>query len=120
MKRVLLVLILMSPVSLAEWGATYICTMTHNSALSAEGKYITYHLENFTFQMNEEKRAFVFGDSSMFKEITLPIDKEFSYPHPRYEGRNNNEVMVFEEGKFLFGSVYSNIQSVTADCDKFE
>jgi hypothetical protein len=59
MKQVLLALILISPMSYADWGDTYFCTATHHSRVDSEiDRGFRYRITGFkfTFSTQEQKQ----------------------------------------------------------------
>jgi hypothetical protein len=128
MKKLLITLLLISPFSFADWGDTYFCSMTHHSIVTNEGKHTSLILENFKFQLDREKRAFVFDDSSAFKRYdrTVAIGIEYSLPIPKeiidwYAGRDGNTYLSFKKGKAVYTyNLFTDVTIITADCDKLE
>jgi len=120
MKQVLLALILISPITYADWGDTYFCVMTHHSIVTNEGKQTNYILENFKFQMNAKQRVFIFGESGYFKGTIMPISV-FVSELEIYQSKDESSHFQLEKGKVIytvFSGVYSRV--LTADCDKFD
>jgi len=120
MKRLLLTLLLISPASFADWGDTYFCTMTHYSYVTNEGKQTHWTLENFKFQMDSKKKAFVFtGSGRYFAELELPVDL-FNPEQVRFEAKNDGSHFKLKGSKAIYTAMYGpQATIIAADCDKF-
>ena len=119
MKKLLITLILISPLSFADWGDVYYCQMTSNVEIDAEGTVKQYKLEKFTFKLDATKNAMVFGKRGVFKDFVMQV--EGLYP-PAEEWWASSSISKgrFEEGKFLYADVGSDgATMLSADCDKF-
>jgi hypothetical protein len=101
-KRILLLtLLLISPLSFADWG---------------EEDYI---LEKFKFKLDKAQNAMKFGKSGYFKDYSISLDR-FAPSYQSWAGGNDYAKARFDAGKFLFSSVHSdNVTTITANCDKF-
>ena len=135
MKKLLITLLLISPLSFADWGDVYYCQMTTLSETSFEGKRTDYVLQKFQFKLDKTGHTFenavVFGKNGYFKDIAMEIEGMTRALGPALEkwhatGINNvyrpfyHSEIYFEKGKFLYvktGSAGS--YTITADCDKF-
>ena len=119
MKRILLALLLISPASFADWGDVYYCQMTSLVATDADGTVKKYMLEKFQFKLDEEKNALVFGQSGIFKDFVMDVEGLYP-PIERWRGNSITAKMNFTEGKFFYAHVSSNnVDTITANCDKF-
>ena len=67
-ERLLPALLLISPVSFADWGDVYYCQMTSAVVIKADGTHSEYKLEKFQFKLDEAKKSMIFG-----KAVTLQI-----------------------------------------------
>jgi hypothetical protein len=123
MKTILapLLLILISPMSYADWGDVYYCQMTNLSAISLEGKKSNYKLEKFQFRLDKTKNAMVFGSSGFFGGMEYGLVEWESWPaSEEWYANHTYSRAYFKAGKFLdvlTGSEGS--RSISADCDKF-
>ena len=121
MNKLLITLLLISPLSFADWGDVYYCQMTSYSEVSLEGKRINYILEKFQFKLDEAKNAMVFGSSGVFKGSEMELG--FSgLPSMEVWGTNNTslDISFFDEGGFVFiGNALPSAVMVSANCDKF-
>ncbi|MGY9053084.1 MAG: hypothetical protein ACKVH9_05870 [Rhodobacterales bacterium] len=121
MKRVLLALILISPMSYADWGDTYFCTATHHSRVDLDGKRTTFKLQDFTFHLSKEKNAMVFDNSeNFFKYTVIGLSKLGSFPNlESWSAEDVDSKVVFMEGKFAHGFVTGRGVTVnTATCQR--
>lgn len=118
MKRLLLALLLISPVSFADWGDVYFCQFTTLSKTTLEGKRTDYLLEKFTFKLDETKKAMVFGKGGYFADIEMKIVwSEMSLD--KWEAVSDTARLFFSSGRLGYAAVTLQVTSTTADCDKF-
>ena len=121
MKGIALALILISPLSFADWGDVYYCQMTTFSETSFEGKRTDYVLQKFQFKLDKTKNAMVFGKSGYFEGSVMELREEFDYPSVEtWLAESTNDILFFREGMFLYSILFDRaIASITANCDKF-
>ena len=129
MKQVLLALILISPMSYADWGETYFCTMTQFVEVSRKGQMNNWKEENFKYQLNEERPKMVFGNSSYFKglkfnNVAPPIALYLGDPDPEADwiatSALGSTTIFFNGESFLYTSLSDKTIVISADCDSFE
>lgn len=123
MKRLLITLLLVSPLSFADWGDVYYCDMTSFVEVSVEGTVTQYKLERFRFTLDSvEMGAVRFGESGYLKGVYLPVERDTWMPSiPKFAASDKNRRVTFRKGKFKFTDNYINQSGtlITANCDKF-
>jgi len=119
LKRLFLALLLISPVSFADWGDVYYCQMTSSSETTFEGKRTDYLLEKFTFKLDEAKQAMVFGKGGYFGRQEMEIVWSGGMRNETWEAASGSARLYFESGRLGYAMVALEVHSVTADCDKF-
>ena len=121
MKRLLLTLLLISPVSFADWGDVYYCQMTSFTKLIGSGSSWSFDLEKFQFKLDETKRAMVFGKAGYFSEYVLKLEEDHMWPSEEYWAFVDSVSKgSFNKGRLLYVIVgKDSINTITADCDKF-
>ena len=122
MKKLLIALLLVSPLSFADWGDVYYCQMTTISTTTPEGKRTDYKLEKFQFKLDSTEKAVVFGKSGFFTDIDMPIDPNRPYlsTPESWWAAGVFDTIHFRDGKFMYSfHGLSDITSITANCDKF-
>ena len=123
MKKILIILLLISPFSFADWGDVYYCQMTANSVTTIEGERTDYKLEKFTFKLDKTKNAMVFGKGTYFKDSVLALRENMHWPSEEiWFAIGLFEMVFFDEGKFLLTvfDIESKTSSfISADCEKF-
>ena len=120
MKSLLLTLLLIGQAALAEGKDSYFCAMTHFSFVTNEGRQTHRLLENFKFQIDSEKQAFVFGSSEgYFAELVLPTD--MLYPGVDwYEAKDADSHFKLKGGKAVYTATYAGGATIiAATCSKF-
>ena len=129
MKKVLLALLLISPMSFADWGETYFCTMTQFVEVSRTGQINNYKEENFKYQLNEERPQMVFGNSGYlkgmkFNDVAPPIGEYMGDPDPGTDWQATSlfgyTTIFFNGESFLYTSRGDETIVISADCDRFE
>ena len=124
MKTILapLLLILISPMSYADWGDVYYCQMTNLSAISLEGKKSNYKLEKFQFRLDKTKNAMVYGKGGYFTKSVMVLKQGHSFPkREKWYANDVYAMLYFDNGKFLHVSTGSSgSKSISADCDELE
>ena len=124
MKTILapLLLILISPMSYADWGDVYYCQMTNLSAISLERKKSNYKLEKFQFRLDKTKNAMVYGKGGYFTKSVMVLKQGHSFPkREKWYAKDMYAMLYFDNGKFLHVSTGSSgSKSISADCDKLE
>ena len=120
MKKLLLALMLLSPLSFADWGDVYYCQMTTLVGTDAEGTVTQHKLEKFQFKLDKAKKAMVYGSTGYFSEEKVPLIEGRSWPRQEvWAARDDYSHASFKHGKFLYSFVGSKMTSVSANCDKF-
>ena len=121
MKKLLITLLLISPLSFADWGDVYYCQMTENLEVSLEGKRKEYILGKFQFKLDKTKNAMVFGKSGFFNDSVMELREGFTFPSQEsWFAGDRFSTFYFEEGKFLYSFTGSQgLSAISADCDKF-
>lgn len=120
--RLLLCLMLISPLSFAEWGDSYYCTMTHASSLTMDGKSTDRPLDNFMFRLDQEKSAMVFSGSGYFLDSEYKLREGFIFlSQEAWYADGLWQSLAFEKGKMVFSAVGypAGINTIAADCEKF-
>ena len=119
-----LLVILISPMTYADWGDVYYCQMTTHFATSLDGRITAHELEKFQFKLDETKQAMVFRSSGYFVSTAMELEENWRGMTIMEVWRTNDgdSMSDFDEGKFLYvstgtGSAGSN--SLSADCEKF-
>jgi len=120
-KKLLITLMLVSPLSFADWGDVYYCQMTTFSTTTLEGKRTDYTLEKFQFKLDETRRAMVFGNSGYLEDMVMELVDGKHFPAKElWWGDTEYGRSFFEKGRFLFSRVgVGGIKSISANCDKF-
>ena len=121
MKGIALALILISPLSFADWGDVYYCQMTTLSETTLEGKREDYKLQKFQFKLDKTKNAMVFGKNGYFEDVVIELREGSTWPLiESWYADSEYAAVFFEKGKFLFSQTASlGMMAITADCDKF-
>jgi len=123
MNKLLITLLLVSPLSFADWGDVYYCQMTSFVEVSVEGKVTQYRLERFRFTLDDvEMGAVRFGESGYLKGVYLPVEMDTWMPSiPKFAASNKNIRVTFRVGKFKYTDNFISQSGalITADCDKF-
>jgi|TARA_B110000114_G_scaffold92264_1_gene97341 hypothetical protein len=122
MKKLLIILLLISPFSFADWGDVYYCEMTTNSLTILEGERTDYQLEKFQFKLDKTKNAMVFGKGGYMNGVVAELNKNWRAMVTMEVWRANDggSMSFFSEGKFLHVRTGpSGSTSISADCDKF-
>ena len=120
MSLAFLLVILISPMTYADWGDTYFCTISRVYSHNMKNED-DYKLSNFWFYLNKEKRAVVFGKGGYFDSQTRYLERPtnnmsgWEAPNSRSTDR-----MVFREGvlRYSFNSIHFML-IFEADCEKF-
>lgn len=77
MKKLLFVLLLLSPFSFADWGDVYYCEEISRSSTTLSGKLTSLSLDKFSFKLDKALGAMVFdkkGRFSLTKKMLLRKD----------------------------------------------
>ena len=121
MKRIVLALMLISPLSFADWGDVYYCQMTTFSKTSFEGERADYTPQKFQFKLDKTKNAMVFGKSGYFEDSVMELREGGNWPSQEsWFADREYDMSYFDEGKFLYSYIGSQgITSISANCDKF-
>ena len=120
MKKLLITLLLVSPLSFADWGDVYYCQMTSFVGTDAEGTVTQYKLEKFQFKLDEEKKSMVFGQSGYFNNSVKPLDDGSAFPSQEaWWAGDSFSILKYRKGKFLYAAIGTDVTSISANCDKF-
>ena len=121
MKKLLIILLLISPFSFADCGDIYYCQMTSFSKVTFEGKRTNYTLEKLQFKLDKTKNAMVFGKSGIFKNTVMELREGFTFPSQEvWFGDGEFTNVFFQKGKFLYSNTgLLGLSAISADCDKF-
>ena len=123
MKKLLITLMLISPLSFADWGDVYYCQMTNFVGITLDGETTNDPLEKFQFELDKSRNAMVFADMGGFalgEMMNLVVDRSLP-ANEQWFVSDESGLGFFRNGKFLYASVigaYGTI-TVSADCDKF-
>jgi hypothetical protein len=120
MKRLLITLLLVSPLSFADWGDVYYCQETIFVMTSPNGKLREGELEKFQFKLDKAKNAMVFGSSGLLAEEVIRLRKGSKLGGEQWFAENNIDRVSFSDGEFLYTlTSRSTAFMMSADCDKF-
>ena len=120
MKKLLITLLLISPLSFADWGDVYYCNMTSYSALGINGVRRDKTLEKFQFKLDKEKQAMVFGSGGEFAGVTIKVTDETKTTREAWHSREPLQRAQFVGGMFLYSLfIPIEVTTMTANCDKF-
>jgi hypothetical protein len=121
MKKLLIALLLVSPLSFADWGDVYYCQMTNLVETRIDGTVKNFKLEKFQFKLDETRRAMVFGNSGYLKDVVMELLDGKHFPTKElWFGDTEYGRSLFQKGRFLFSTVgLEGITSISANCDKF-
>ena len=125
MKHLLLTLLLISPVSFADWGDVYYCQMTSMATTDQNGDRHDWKKRKFKFKLDKDKNEMVFGANSLFPMPPYPsqqwvvdnMQEEYGY---FFEASSEFGKTLFADSKLIHSLMWGGkIHTVTADCDKF-
>ena len=122
MRKLLIILLLISPFSFADWGDVYYCEETYSAGITLEGKPETYSLEKFQFKVDKKKNAMIFGkNSGYFKNVEMKLRQNFSWPSMEIWYADRQFAMVyFDKGKFLYVMTGAGgTSAISANCERF-
>ena len=121
MKKLLITLILVSPLSFADWGDVYYCQMTSLVDTFIDGTVKQYKLQKFQFKLDEEKKSMVFGQSGYFINSVKPLlDDGSAFPSQEsWWAGDRFSTLTYRKGKFLYAAIGDDVTSISANCDKF-
>ncbi|MDC0953720.1 hypothetical protein OAR92_03520 [Porticoccaceae bacterium] len=120
LKKLLLALLLISPLSFADWGDVYYCQETSYAITGHDGKLLEVELGKFQFKLDETKNAMVFGSSGTLKERVLQLREASKPGGERWVAENIIDRVSFDNGGLLYtlaGRALAFMMS--AECDKF-
>ena len=120
-KRLFLALLLISPVSFADWGDVYYCQMTSLVEIYPEGAVRQYELQKFQFKLDRAKKSMVFGKGGFFADDETSLDPSRTWLNmERWVFTSYSSKGTFRNGKFMYSLVTEEVvTSISADCDKF-
>ena len=121
MKKLLITLILVSPLSFADWGDVYYCQITSLVDTVIDGTVTQYKLQKFQFKLDEEKKSMVFGQSGYFNNSVKPLlDDGSAFPSQEaWWAGDSFSILKYRKGKFLYAAIGKDVTSISANCDKF-
>ena len=120
MKKLLIALLLVSPLSFADWGDVYYCQMTSYAITGHDGELKEVELGKFQFKLDETKKAMVFGSSGLLAEEVIRLRKGSKLGGEQWFAENNIDRVSFSDGEFLYTlTSRSTAFMMSADCDKF-
>ncbi len=121
MKKLFLALMIVTPLSFADWGDVYYCQMTSLQKITLSGEKKNYKLEKFQFKLDKNRAAMVFGQNGYFEKTVEELRPNAHWPkRESWRAGSDYARSYFNDGKFLYSMVGSlGITSVSADCDKF-
>jgi hypothetical protein len=124
MKKLLLALILLSPLSFADWGDTYYCSTTLNWSVApdGEGKPYVKHKETFKFHLDKQKQSLILGETASF--ATKPLKVTYSIfatdGQESFDMTGFGSSAAYHNGTFTYSEASTyGAQVVTAKCEKF-
>ena len=126
MKKLWIFLLLVSPLSFADWGDVYYCQMTSMATTDKNGDRHDWKKKKFKFKLDKDKNEMVFGANSLFPMPPYPsqqwvvdnsIQEEYGY---FFEASSEFGKTLLVDGKLIHSLMWGGtIHTVTADCDKF-
>ncbi len=121
-KNLLLALLLISPVSFADWGDVYYCQMTTIYNVDREGERATgYKLGKFKFKISKTENSVVFGAGGYFDNQKMVLEsatQDLSSWSASQQGESDK--MFFANDHVIYNFVSKYFTTVlTANCDKF-
>ena len=119
MKKLLIILLLISPFSFADWGDVYYCQMTTFSSTTLEGKRTDAYLQKFQFKLDKTKKAMVFGKGGYLGDREMEIRKGTIDSEEEWYAADRYSTANFVEGKFVYAFIGGGGNFMTANCDKF-
>ena len=124
MKRLLLTLLLTSPVSFADWGDTYFCNTTLIWGVNSNGKQSVTDRKPkaFKFNLNQTKQLLVFSEKAPFGDEALQVTFTIFARDGQesFDLRGNLSTAAYHNGIFTYSYASTRgARVVTADCDKF-
>ena len=121
MKKLLITLLLVSPLSFADWGDVYYCQMTNHVYAPIGGEATRFKLEKFQFKLDKKRQAMVFGKSGSFASKVKMLDSNYFYdPGEWWFARGTAYILEYNKGEFMYADLgIGGMSSVTANCDKF-
>ena len=122
MKNLLLALLLISPVSFADWGDVYYCQMTTIYNVDREGEQARgYKTGRFKFKISKTENSVVFGAGGYFDNQKMVLEsatQDLSSWSASQQGESDK--MFFANDRVIYTFVSNYFTTVlTADCDKF-
>lgn len=122
MKNLLLALLLISPVSFADWGDVYYCQMTSGVGIDPHGTITKYKLERFKFKLDDREMGAVLFKGGRLDGVYVPVERDRWRPEvPQWEASDSHFKITFKEGKLVYTDnfITSGASLISADCDKF-
>ena len=120
MKRLLITLLLVSPLSFAEWGDVYYCQMTSYAITGHDGELKEVELGKFQFKLDETKKAMVFGSGGPLIPEVLQLREGSKLTGEWWIAEDDYYRINFRNSKLLFTRTgHLNAFMMSANCDKF-
>ena len=123
MKKLLLTLMFLSPLSFADWGDTYFCETTHFATISRAGSLESFKSQKFKFQVSRDKQALIFGKGGYFDDTTAKLHTDIRERDVLGDGLMAGDdwhAYFMHKDKFSYTRVGpDDVFAITADCDKF-
>ena len=124
MKRLLLALLLISPVSLADLGDTYFCNTTLIWSVNSNGEQpVTDRKPKaFKFNLNQAKQLLVFSEKAPFGDEALDVTFTIFARDGQesFDLKGNRSTAAYHNGIFTYSYASTRgARVVTADCEKF-
>jgi hypothetical protein len=120
LKKLLLALLLISPLSFADWGDVYYCQETSYAITGHDGELKEVELGKFQFKLDETKKAMVFGSGGPLIPEVLQLREGSKLTGEWWIAEDDYYRINFRKGKLLFTRTgHLNAFMMSADCDKF-
>ena len=120
MKKLLIILILISPFSVADWGDVYYCQETSFAHTGHGGKLMEVELGKFQFKLDETANAMVFGSGGTLADEIIQLREGYKLGGESWFAENELLRISFRQGKLLYTMTgFSAAFLMSADCDKF-
>ena len=116
MKKLLITLMLISPLSFAEWGDVYYCVTTHKSLNTYQDKLSNIETMQFSFKLDQEKNAVRFALKVPLGDLNVD-----ALSGEVFDARSKNSILRFRKGKFYYTNLWGSggVAVVSAKCDKY-
>lgn len=121
LKKLMLALLLISPLSFADWDDVYYCQMTSRTHTETSGKTSNYPLEKFTFKLDKTLNAMVYGGNGFLGNTVDYVHIYDSSPSVEtWKAGQRYSMTRFYQGTFQTTlNSPLGITAISADCEKF-